>query len=146
MAYALLDVSQNGGGGYGDLQKLMEAAAQGSYTRNPNIDHLLTAFDAVRSTPFGPIHLIAQFMASTHLPLKWSEIEKHSTWLNVWALPSDVRSLKIKERVLQILLTNGSFLELALHNETHFSPKNWDTFEADYSRAVDDLKAHLAGR
>jgi hypothetical protein len=46
--------------------------------------------------------------------------------------------------VLQILLTNGRFIEMGLRNENHFSPLNWDAFETGYSRALDELKVHLS--
>jgi hypothetical protein len=56
------------------------------------------------------------------------------------SVPAALHGLKVTEEVLQILLTNGRFLEMALR----FSPLNWDTFESGYSRALDELKVHLS--
>jgi hypothetical protein len=144
LAYVMLDVIQNGSGGFSDLSKMYDAAREGTYKPNANLDQMLAVFDALRAAPFGALHLIAQFMASDHMPLEWDELEKHAPWLASAAVPAAVRTMKIDERVLQILLTNGRFLEAALRNENHFSPLNWDAFESGYSRALDELKAHLA--
>jgi hypothetical protein len=122
VAKALIDVSQFGNAGYGDLTTMLDAAQTEKYKPRPEFEPLLAAFDALRSTPYGVTHLLLQFMASEQMPLAFSEIEKHATWITPSLISPKVRSLKIRERVLQILITNGGFLDLALHNEPHFSP------------------------
>jgi hypothetical protein len=146
LAFVILDVIQNGGAQYFDLKELESAAAGNlsSSSVNPNIHILLEAFEEARSAPFGPLHLIAQLMASRQMPLDWNLLEKHATWIKTDRLAIQaLRAIKIEERMLQALLTNGAFFELGVKNEKHFFPQNWSAFEADYSQALADLQKHL---
>ena len=82
-------------------------------------------------------------MASDQLPLEWTKIEEQATWINPSTVSPQVKHLKIDEKILEILLTNGNFLDFASNNIAHFSPQNWDAFETGYSQAMSELKQHL---
>jgi hypothetical protein len=147
LAFVMMDVLQNGGAEYFDLKDLDKAATGklSSSSVNPNVHMLLEAFEQVRSAPFGPIQLLGQIMASGQMPLDWNVLERHATWLKTGQLAiQELRNLHVAERLLQILITNGWFLELAASNRKHFTPDNWTAFEADYTQALDALQAHLA--
>jgi hypothetical protein len=95
LAYVMLDVLQNGSGGYSDLSKMFDAAREGRYQPNANLDQLVAAFEQLRAAPFGPLHLILQFMSTDQMPLEWDELEKHASWLDAASIPSAVHGMKL---------------------------------------------------
>jgi hypothetical protein len=43
----------------------------------------------------------------------------------------------------KILVSNGWYLSLAMHNESHFAPGNWTVFEDNHRTALELVRAHV---
>ena len=50
----------------------------------------------------------------------------------------------IDDEVFQIVLTNGYYAELALHNERHFNPNNWRAFEDAHTAALNMIDRQVS--
>lgn len=100
---------------------------------------LVDALRSVCSAPFGNLHLLAQLLEFAN-PIAIDDIKDACPWCG----PQDAALFRARSSgvkafdpdMIQIIATSGIYLELALNNEKHFNPENWEEFDSHFKLAA----------
>jgi hypothetical protein len=138
-----------------DVQMLYHAGHDAAATRRQvqSGDHTWTAIrqmveflrKVAGTSGYQQLLVISRLMRRKRLSVE--HIERVAPWLN----PSDSgpflamahaagtgfdRNTDFDSDMLQMIVTNGAYAALAMNNERHFSPSNWQAFETAHSQAL----------
>jgi lysophospholipase L1-like esterase len=100
-------------------------------------------------TGFSELHVLAQTMSAKNA-LHGFQLAVQAPWLGAperALLESTTHAPGgYSENFFQEVLTSGRYLELAAHNQEHFTPDNWSAFEREFRAVLTGLQAHVALR
>lgn len=117
------------------------AIANGSSQRFKRTANVVDFLRRVRgNTNYSEAHILARVLEEPDAISAKRLIE-----LAPWFKGNDNSGLKtIRNELVEIIVSDGNYLDLALNNKNHFAPDNWDEFSIYQRLALEAIETHAA--
>jgi hypothetical protein len=127
---------------YAEMRAHINSRSHGWFRLKLAVDFLRS----LRRGSHGHFHVLAQLLSHAKPSLTVRILRDACPWMSEKQFITLENILKsVDADMLQTVLSNGAYSELALKNQNHFAPQNWIEFETHQAQALNQI-AHAAAQ
>jgi len=122
---------------YANHKKAIKRKSSSRYNRTLD---LVSYLRAIRGpTGFSEAHVLARTLEKKG-KIAESRLREHAPWFKG---NHKAHLRNINTELVEYVVSDGNYLELAMQNQSHFAPDNWSQFKSSQERAFELIKTHM---